>query len=82
MNDLSLRQDILDEPEFEPSIDAANIGDAVENGIVTLSGHVSTYAEQARPAPAAHRLRPISRFVPDAGHNLVENRLRLQALVS
>ena len=34
----ALRQDILDELEFEPSINAANIGVAVENGVVGLAG--------------------------------------------
>ncbi|MBB2830679.1 UNVERIFIED_ORG: osmotically-inducible protein OsmY [Rhizobium esperanzae] len=38
MNDRKLRQDIIDELDFEPSVDAANIGVAVENGIVELTG--------------------------------------------
>lgn len=46
MNDTTLRQDILDELDFEPSIDSADIGVAVENGIVTLSGHVPTYGQK------------------------------------
>ena len=43
MQDTTFRQNILDQLEFEPSIDAANIGVAVDEGIVTLTGHVSTY---------------------------------------
>ena len=35
MSDMSLRQDVIDELEFEPSLDAANIGVAVKNGVVT-----------------------------------------------
>jgi osmotically-inducible protein OsmY len=46
MNDLSLRQDILDELEFQPNIDAVHIGVAVENGVVTLTGHVTNYAQK------------------------------------
>jgi osmotically-inducible protein OsmY len=46
MDDLTLRQSILDELEFEPSIDAANIGVAVDDGIVTLTGHVGSYVEK------------------------------------
>jgi osmotically-inducible protein OsmY len=46
MTDSSLRQDIIDELDFEPSIDAADIGVAVENGIVTLTGHVPTYSQK------------------------------------
>lgn len=46
MSDITVRQDIIDELEYEPSIDAADIGVAVENGIATLSGHVPTYAQK------------------------------------
>jgi len=48
MSDKSLRQDIIDELDFEPSIDAANIGVAAEDGIVTLSGHVGSYMEKLK----------------------------------
>jgi len=40
MNDKELRQLVIDELEYEPSIDAADIGVAAENGVVTLSGGV------------------------------------------
>ena len=33
MSELQLRQDVLDELEFEPSVDAAHIGVAVEKGL-------------------------------------------------
>ncbi|WP_457588542.1 BON domain-containing protein [Ensifer canadensis] len=46
MNDLSLRQDIIDELEYEPSINAASVGVAVDHGIVTLSGHVQSFMEK------------------------------------
>lgn len=48
MDDAALRQDIIDELDFEPSINAANVGVAVSDGVVTLSGHVATYAEKVR----------------------------------
>ena len=62
MNDLSLRKTILEELEFQPDIDAANIGVAVENGAVTLTGHFSEpscpASSQAPDAPApGHRLQ-------------------------
>lgn len=46
MSDLSLRNAILEELEFLPHIDAANIGVAVENGVVTLTGHVGSYDQK------------------------------------
>src|SRR5690242_20401022 len=46
MNDKELRQNIVDELDFEPSIESANIGVAVTHGVVTLTGHVPTYAQR------------------------------------
>jgi osmotically-inducible protein OsmY len=56
MSNLTLRTDVLDELEYEPSIDAANIGVAVDKGVVTLSGHVASYAEQEAALTAARRV--------------------------
>ena len=46
IDDLQVRQDILDELEWDPRIDARNIGVAIEDGIVTLTGRVSSYSEK------------------------------------
>ena len=46
MDDLSLRDHVLSELEFEPSVNASHIGVAVDDGVVTLSGHVGSYAEK------------------------------------
>ena len=59
MNDSTLRQDIIDELDFEPSIDAASIGVAVEDGVVTLTGHVSTYAQKATAEDAVRRVKGV-----------------------
>ncbi len=39
MSDTSLRQDIIDELDFERNVNSAHIGVAVGDGVVTLSGH-------------------------------------------
>lgn len=44
--DKQLQQDVLDELVFEPSVDAAEIGVSVENGVVILNGTVKTLAEK------------------------------------
>jgi osmotically-inducible protein OsmY len=59
MYDGTLRQDIIDELDFEPSINAANIGVAVENGVVTLTGHVSTYAERSAAEDVVRRVKGV-----------------------
>lgn len=59
MNDKELRQSVLDELEFEPSIDAANIGVAAEHGVVTLTGHVPDYAQKLAAERAAWRVKGV-----------------------
>lgn len=59
MSELQLRQDIIDELEFEPSVNSAHIGVAVEKGVVTLSGHVGSYAEQLAAIAAVRRMKGV-----------------------
>jgi len=59
MSDAKIRQDILDELEFEPSIDANDIGVAVENGVVTLTGYVPTYPQKLAVEHAGARIKGV-----------------------
>jgi osmotically-inducible protein OsmY len=59
MNDKQLRQLVVDELEYEPSIDAADIGVAAENGVVTLSGHVTDYVQKMAAERAAWRVKGV-----------------------
>lgn len=59
MSDTSLRQDIIDELDFEPSVDAAHIGVAVDKGIVTLSGHVGSYVQKLAVEKAVRRVKGV-----------------------
>jgi len=65
MGDKLIRQNVVDELDFEPSIDAANIGVAVENGIVTLTGHVGTYAQRVAAEKAVRRVRGVRGVVEE-----------------
>lgn len=56
MNDRTLRQAVLDELEWDPRFDAAHIGIVVDDGIVTLTGHVNSYAEKVAAEQAAKRV--------------------------
>lgn len=51
--DSNLRHDIEEELEWDARVDARDIGVAVKDGIVTLSGHVSSYAERWAAQDAA-----------------------------
>ena len=59
MTDRELQQDVLRELEWEPSVDGAHIGVAVKQGVVTLTGHVSSYAEKYAAEKAAKRVHGV-----------------------
>jgi osmotically-inducible protein OsmY len=71
MTDITLRQNILDELEFEPSIDAAHIGVAVEDGVVTLAGHVSSYWEKTTAENVVRRVKGVKGIAEEIEVRLV-----------
>ncbi|MBI3468932.1 MAG: BON domain-containing protein, partial [Planctomycetes bacterium] len=54
-SDIELKQDVADELKWEPSVNEAHIGVTVHNGVVTLTGHVPSYAEKYGAEKAAKR---------------------------
>ena len=54
--DAQLKQDIIAELSWEPSVNAAQIGVEVKDGIVTLAGHVDSYAEKWHAEKATQRV--------------------------
>ncbi len=58
--DSELRRDVERELEWDPSIDARNIGVAVKNGVVTLTGYVSSYADKWRAERIAKRVAGVT----------------------
>ncbi len=55
-SDSELKRDVESELRWEPSVDEAHVGVAVTDGIVTLSGHVPSYAEKYGAEKAAKRV--------------------------
>jgi len=55
-SDLQLQRDVMDELAFEPSVDAADIGVSVTDGVVTLNGFTKSYAEKLAAENAARRV--------------------------
>jgi|HubBroStandDraft_4_1064222.scaffolds.fasta_scaffold19774_2 osmotically-inducible protein OsmY len=56
MKDKDLQQNVIDELNWEPSVNAANIGVAASDGVITLTGTVSSYAEKDSAESAAGRV--------------------------
>ncbi len=57
--DIDLRRLVEEELEFDPSIDAAHIGVAVEKGTVTLTGHVPTFAQKRTAEAIVRRVKGV-----------------------
>ena len=68
--DMELQNDVIEELKWTPSIDAANIGVAVKDGVVTLTGYVPSYVQYYEADQAAKRVYGVTAVV-----NKVEVRL-------
>lgn len=54
--DSQIQLDVMAELKWEPSVHATQIGVEVKDGVVTLAGHVGTYAEKWGAEQAAQRV--------------------------
>lgn len=63
MLDKDLRRLVEEALEWEPSLNATNIGVAVDAGIVILSGHVSHYTEKLTAERVVRRVRAVRGLV-------------------
>jgi len=59
-DELKLRQRVIDELEFDPTVNAAHIGVSVRGSVVTLTGHVETFGEKFAAERAARRVRGVT----------------------
>jgi osmotically-inducible protein OsmY len=57
--DIQIRQDVERELFYTPGVNAAGVGVTVQNGIVTLTGSVDTYAQKLAVLHAAERVSPV-----------------------
>jgi osmotically-inducible protein OsmY len=57
--DMQLKADVTDELAWDPSINAAGIGVMVKDGVVTLSGHLDTFAEKHAVEKAVRRVADV-----------------------
>ncbi len=57
--DAQLKKDVTAELEWDPSINASHVGVATDNGVVTLTGHLSTFAEKYAIERAVQRVQGV-----------------------
>ena len=55
-SDSQLQHDVMAELEWEPAVDHADIGVAVTDGVVTLSGYVKNFTEKLAAEKAVRRV--------------------------
>jgi osmotically-inducible protein OsmY len=58
-SDAAIQADVLSELRWEPRVQATEIGVAVKNGVVTLSGWVDSYTKRWAAEEAAQRVRGV-----------------------
>jgi osmotically-inducible protein OsmY len=63
--DSELRRDVLRALEWDPSIDARSIGVAAKNGVVTLTGYVSSYGDKWEAERIAKRVAGVTALAND-----------------
>ena len=63
--DYQIQQDVIDQLKWEPVLNSAQIGVAVKNGIVTLSGFVETYYKKTRAENAAKKVSGVRAVAED-----------------
>ena len=63
--DLQVQDDVLAELRWQPGIDPANIGVRVKDGIVTLTGSVSSFTERYQAEEATKRVHGVRAVVND-----------------
>jgi osmotically-inducible protein OsmY len=74
MNDHQLRQDVLDELDFEPSVHADHIAVGVHHGVVTLTGFVSSYGEKLAAEQAVRRVKGVKAIAEEVEVRLPSDR--------
>jgi len=63
--DIQIQKDVMEQLKWEPFLNAAEIGVAVKNGIVTLSGHVDSYSKKLTAENAAKKIAGVKAVAED-----------------
>lgn len=75
-SDTQLKADVTEELEWNPAINATNIGVMVKDGLVTLAGHLDTFAEKHAVERAVRRVSGVRGIALDLDVKLVAEHKR------
>ena len=64
-SDIELQKDVMEQLKWEPFLNACQIGVAVKNGIVTLSGQVDSYSKKTLAERAAKKVSGVKAIAED-----------------
>ena len=70
MTDNDLKQNVQSALDFEPSLDASDIGVSVDEGVVTLRGNVGSFAEKTAAERVALRVYGVKAVADDLAVHL------------
>ena len=76
VSDTELQREVLEELKFDPRLNPAHVGVSVKDGVVTLSGHVSSYAEAFAAVQAASRVHGVKAVANELTVKLPESNER------
>ncbi|HTD04725.1 BON domain-containing protein [Undibacterium sp.] len=74
--DMQVQEDVIAELKWEPSVNSAQIGVEVKDGVVTLAGHVDSYAEKRDAERAAQRVSGVKALAVEMDVTLPGTSLR------
>jgi osmotically-inducible protein OsmY len=77
--DAQIQSDVLAELRWEPRVQPNEIGVAVKNGVVTLTGWVDSYTKRWAAEEAAHRVRGVKAVANDIEVRLSSDEKRTDA---
>jgi len=80
--DTQLRNDIEAEFDYDPRFDSRQIGVAVKNGIVSLTGYVGSYAERRAAEEAAQSVAGVKALANDIAIELPSSLKRTDAEIA
>ncbi len=64
-SDIEIQKDVIEQLKWEPFLNAAQIGVAVKNGIVTLSGQVDAYSKKILAEKTAKKVSGVKAIAED-----------------